>query len=163
MDTADRNNTIDTVVAVTSDLIQDWGLDLDAPIGAAGTLPVQEVGTRPSRALPYDLEVTMEVRPSSRTLALTFSSRGASGAVFHVYDERDLASIPRRYAVSAGKTLRDAIPLADGSDDYALFVLGPNGFHRRFAGTASTERASASATIAYDADAGLVPLHIERG
>ena len=29
-----RDTTIGTIVAIVEDLVQDWGLDLDAPIGA---------------------------------------------------------------------------------------------------------------------------------
>jgi phospholipase C len=91
--------------------------------------PEQAVGVRPSRALPYDLDVAAAV--GSGSVELTFRNAGAAGAVFHVYDRARLQDVPRRYTVEAGKTLKDAWSAEGG---YDLWVLGPNGFHRHFAG-----------------------------
>jgi phospholipase C len=95
--------------------------------------PVQEKGPRLSRALPYDLEVELTVAADGVTL--NFINRGKAGAVFHVYDRNRLADLPRRYTVEAGKTLGGRWASSEG-DAYDLSVLGPNGFHRRFAGLA---------------------------
>jgi acyl carrier protein len=38
MDRLRQDTTEKTVIAVVADLVQDWGLDLDAPIGAATKL-----------------------------------------------------------------------------------------------------------------------------
>jgi phospholipase C len=89
----------------------------------------QEPGSRPSRALPYVLDVEAAVQPGS--IALTFRNSGSAGAVFHVYDKRHLDRIPRRYTVEAGHALTDQWPIADR---YDLWVLGPNGFVRGFEG-----------------------------
>jgi len=68
--------------------------------------------------------------------------------VFHVYELTDLAAVPRRYTVEAGKTLT----AAGGRD---LWVLGPNGFHRRFRGrggpqvTARQDRARGVLTLTF--------------
>ena len=93
--------------------------------------PVQQSGTRRSRALPYALQVHDAV--GADTIELAFVNHGAQGAVFHVYDKGRLEQAPRRYTVEAGKELRGHWPLA-GS--YDLWVLGPHGFHRHFRGTA---------------------------
>ncbi|MDC0672671.1 phosphocholine-specific phospholipase C [Nannocystis radixulma] len=100
-----------------------------APVGAAGTLPRQAAGTRPSRKLPYALHVLAEVAPGGVTLR--FVNDGFVGAVFHVYDRNDLAALPRRYAVEAGNSLAGEWTSAAAHD---LWVLGPNGFHRHFGG-----------------------------
>lgn len=94
--------------------------------------PMQAAGTRPSRALPYVLDVGEEAGPDGRAMLLVLSNRGQAGAVFHVYDQLALDAMPRRFTVEAGKELR-AIwdPSGDGSCD--LWILGPNGFHRRLA------------------------------
>jgi len=65
--------------------------------------------------------------------------------VFHVYDRHDLASIPRRYTVEAGKSLDDRWAF-DAAQGYDRWVIGPNGFLRSFAGTA----AGRLATLRYD-------------
>ncbi|MBO9601144.1 MAG: phospholipase C, phosphocholine-specific [Novosphingobium sp.] len=86
--------------------------------------PVQETGMRRRRATPYDLDARL--RPGE----VIFANRSAGrAAVFHVYDLARLDRAPARYTVGAGAEL--AHPLS-GADD--LFVLGPNGFHRRLSG-----------------------------
>jgi phospholipase C len=50
--------------------------------------------------------------------------------VFHVYDMARLEEVPARYTVAAGGALPH--PLPAGAAD--LFVLGPDGFHRRLLG-----------------------------
>ena len=91
----------------------------------------QEAGVRPSRPLPYVLEVTDTMRDDG--VALTFHNRGRAGAVFHVYDLRRLDRIPRRFTVESGKSLADDW----NGGGYNLWVLGPNGFLRSFAGNAA--------------------------
>ncbi|MNV45846.1 Non-hemolytic phospholipase C precursor [compost metagenome] len=69
---------------------------------------------------------------------LTFSNTGAQGTVFHVYDELNLARFPRRYTVEGHKMISDAWQAtADNAGKYSLWVLGPNGYHRRFKGDIS--------------------------
>jgi phospholipase C len=105
------------------------------PLGNAGTLPVQATGSRPSRALPYELHVDAEELLDG--VQLTFRVTGAQAAVFHVYDRLDLAAVPRRYTVESGKTLDDTWQ-ADVNGDYDLWVMGPNGFLRHLQGTVPT-------------------------
>lgn len=89
--------------------------------------PVQASGVRRSRPLGYNLRATAV---SSAGLRLEISNEGSLGAVVHVYDCMRLDDGPHRFTVTPG---RQAISeWAAGS--YDLFVLGPNGFHRRFAG-----------------------------
>ncbi|TGX50344.1 phospholipase C, phosphocholine-specific [Sphingomonas gei] len=114
-----------------------------APQAPAGSnLPQQEPGTRPARPLPYHLAVS-EAR-SSNDIALTFHALGGAGAVFHVYDRLALDRLPRRYTVEAGKQLTGTWPGVGEDAAYDLWVLGPNGFHRHFAGT-RTDAALAAA------------------
>lgn len=98
------------------------------PTPATPSAPTQATGTRPSRALPYALDVIATARPEG--LKLTFRNTGTAGAVFHVYDHARLDAPPRRYTVEAGKSLDDR--WAAGPQD--LWILGPNGFHRRYVG-----------------------------
>jgi phospholipase C len=98
------------------------------------SLPEQATGVRPSRALPYELNVSARILSASQ-VELDFVNTGDAAAVFHVYDKLDLSTIPRRYTVEAGKSLKDDwVPAGDGR--YDLWVLGPNGFHRHFTGNA---------------------------
>jgi len=99
------------------------------PTPATMVAPVQAKGTRPSRALPYALAVDGRIKDGAMTLSLANS--GSAAAVIHVYDRLKLDAVPRRYTVGPKAWLEDAWPA--GAHD--LWVLGPNGFHRRFAGT----------------------------
>ena len=75
------------------------------PIAPDAPQPLfQEAGTRPSRALPYELHV-QELCHSGERIALEFRNSGKQGVVFHVYDKLHLDRIPRRYTVEAGKSL----------------------------------------------------------
>jgi phospholipase C len=106
------------------------------PAPATPQAPVQQAGPRPSRALPYALEVQPTV--SSAGVVLRFANSGAAGAVFHVYDRLRLETIPRRYTVGAGHAVLDQW---EGAPDAAhdLWILGPNGFHRHVRGLARND------------------------
>jgi phospholipase C len=67
-----------------------------------------------------------------------FSNTGSQGAVFHVYDQNNLARIPRRYTLEAGKQLNDTAWSGDTNGNYNLSVYGPNGFVRQFSGNAGS-------------------------
>ncbi|MEJ6004949.1 phospholipase C, phosphocholine-specific [Paucibacter sp. AS339] len=112
--------------------------------------PVQLSGPRPARALAYELHTTATVkvnpgRVGSSRIELQFAHTGvteAPAAVFHVYDRLNLAALPRRYTVEAGKQLSGTWqPSSTGA--YDLWVLGPNGYHRHFTGNARRVAAAA--------------------
>ena len=100
------------------------------PTPALPQAPVQARGARPSRALPYDLDARVDRGREPDRTVIGFANRGRVGAVFHVYDLTDLSAVPRRFTVGAGKTLEAHWP----GLRRVLWVLGPNGFHRRFEG-----------------------------
>lgn len=107
---------------------------IDVPAESGQRAPRQPLGERPSRALPYRLEVASEVTEGA--VSLQFLNTGAAGAVFHVYDKLHLERFPRRYTVEAGKSLSDVwTPVPRDQGQYDLWVLGPNGFHRQLQGT----------------------------
>lgn len=102
---------------------------------ATSALPAQATGTRPSRALPYELHTTAHPAAAGITLEFMNASGNATGAVFHVYDRLHLDRVPRRYAVQAGKSLSGVwTPDAADNGSYDLWVLGPNGYHREYVG-----------------------------
>lgn len=149
-------------------------------------LPVQATGYRPSRALPYDLHVLARVEERQGELRLVFRNTGRAAAVFHVYDKLKLDAmparqpipadpnallafrdsqypLPRRYMVQPGKQLDDSWAVqAENGGRYDLWVLGPNGFHRRFKGDLSALRARRGAlpevVLAHDPRGGGVRL-----
>jgi phospholipase C len=94
--------------------------------------PWQEPGIRRARPLPYALTVNDTI--ADRAVELRFEAAGAAAAVFHVYDRVDLGTAPRRFTVEPGRSL-DGRWAFQSDGRYDLWVLGPNGFHRHFAGT----------------------------
>lgn len=133
------------------------------------TLPQQATGTRPSRALPYELHVSGRADAANGAMRLIFSNTGKVGAVFHVYDKLHLDQLPRRYMVEPGKMLDDVWSgTADAAgNSYDLWVLGPNGFHRHFKGNLDTLRAGGAANaevrVCYDVANGNVYLEMLNG
>jgi phospholipase C len=114
----------------------------------------QETGYRPSCALPYELHTSARVSTSG-AVELLFSNTGAQGAVFHVYDQNNLGTIPRRYTVEAGKQLSDSAWSGDANGNYNLWVYGPNGFVRQFSGNTGTG-APIELQVCYDVANGAV-------
>ncbi|MEO8835524.1 MAG: phospholipase C, phosphocholine-specific [Caldimonas sp.] len=128
------------------------GKTVRPPIPPLPTLPIQERGTRRSRALPYELDVrdTMTASNGASTLRLEFVNSGAAAAVLHVYDRHHLDRMPQRYTVESGKQLGSGWPV--DKTGYDLWVLGPNGFHRHLIG-AGDDDSRASVRVGYDRDA----------
>lgn len=105
---------------------------------AQQVVTAQEPGTRPARALPYELHVTGRLQ--AQGYAVTFANSGTQGAHFWVYTG-DPTAMPRRYTVEAGKQLTDTWAL-DANGNYLVSVWGPNGYFRRFAGSAAADAAA---------------------
>jgi phospholipase C len=129
----------------------------NAPVPVVGStpLPVQSRTVLvPSRALPYSLHTSAVANPGTGEVTLEFSNTGTQGAVFHVYDQLNLTTPPRRYTVEAGKELSDTWSVTSNTStgQYSLWVLGPNGFHREFNGNVSsvTNGANPEIKVCYD-------------
>jgi phospholipase C len=88
-------------------------------------------GRRPARALPYAFDVASEVKADG--LALSIANTGAAGAAFNLYPAGGEAG-PWYYAVEAGKSVEDTLPI--GPRGYDLTLFGPNGFLRGYRGQA---------------------------
>ncbi|WP_322092410.1 phosphocholine-specific phospholipase C [Paraburkholderia bannensis] len=108
-----------------------------------GPIDAQEPGVRYARALPYELHVNANVDPSKQTLSITFANKGRQGAHFYVYGTNRTDG-PWRYTVEAGKSLDDTWDLSVTNGAYAFEVHGPNGFVRRFSGTAASASAASA-------------------
>ncbi|MGC1415505.1 MAG: phospholipase C, phosphocholine-specific [Candidatus Acidiferrum sp.] len=106
-------------------------------------LPRQEPGTRPARALPYELHVDSETNAGAGTIVLRFRNSGEAAAVFQVRSGDGLTG-PWIYTVGAGDEVSDKFG-AGGNSSYNLAVYGPNGFLRTFAG--SFEAGSANLSV----------------
>ncbi|MBN3762686.1 phospholipase C, phosphocholine-specific [Burkholderia sp. Ac-20365] len=130
-----------------------------------GSVPKQEPGVRPARAVPYELFVRIDDHSNSK-LSMRFVNTGDAGANFLVFDALS-TDAPRTYTVEAGKRLVDQLSVkADGSYDFT--VHGPNGFLRRFAGKQvaqhfwnSHDRAQPEVAEGYDVANGNLQLRLK--
>jgi phospholipase C len=118
-----------------------------------GPIDAQEPGVRYARALPYELHVNAKADTTTNTLSITFANKGRQGAHFYVYGTNRTDG-PWRYTVEAGKSLDDTWDLSVTNGVYAFEVHGPNGFVRRFSGTAA---AASSAQNGQNGKAGGAP------
>jgi phospholipase C len=121
-------------------------------------LPEQEPGTRPARALPYELHVEGEVNAGQGGMELTFRNTGTAGAAFQVRFG-DGSTTPRTYTVGAGHETSDSFG-AVAATSYNLAVYGPNGFLRTFSGGLATGSANLQVNAAYDRHSGGIVLTI---
>jgi len=128
-----------------------------APGDTPPTIEPQEPGTRPARALPYDLHVESGTSVIEQTVTLTFVNDGTQGANFYVYALNRLDG-PRRYTVEAGKRLDDSWSVAETDHDYALAVYGPNGFYRRLMGTVGKDVVGLDLMTGIDRSTGVLQL-----
>ncbi len=120
---------------------------------AAQTLPWQEPGLRPARALPYQLLVYGRLESAGDAFTLTFANQGRAGAAFMVQASQRTDG-PWTYTVEAGKRLADVWHAASSPSLYDLSVHGPNGLLCRFRGMFITgaDRMRVNPEVSYDYD-----------
>ncbi len=111
-------------------------------VPADQALPQQEPGTRPARALPYELHANGEATTQG-PLQLRFHNTGKAAAVFQVRSGNGLTG-PWTYTVGVGDEVSDSFGTSSDTS-YDLSVYGANGFLRTFAG--SYGKSSANLTV----------------
>ncbi|HJR75160.1 MAG TPA: phospholipase domain-containing protein, partial [Luteimonas sp.] len=127
----------------------------------AASMPRQEPGRRPARALPYVLHVHGRTQADTNEFVLDFVNAGAAGAGFNVYSGRR-GEGPWFYTVESGKRLSDEWAIASNGG-YDLRAFGPNGFLREFKGDprrAGRGGARPEAEADYDAVGGRLILRL---
>jgi len=123
------------------------------------SLPAQESGMRPARALPYELRVDGTASIERQTLRIDFHNTGTAGACFQV---RSAAADegPWTYTVEAGKHLSNTWQRGRHGK-YDLSVFGPNGFFRQFRGNLTREtQIDLDIDVRYDVDDSALILRI---
>ncbi|MEV0985728.1 phosphocholine-specific phospholipase C [Streptomyces sp. NPDC049949] len=121
-----------------------------------GTLPKQEAGAKPTRALGYAPYADGKATPSTGQFTLTFSSGPALGAHFHS-TSGNRTDGPWPYTVEAGKTLSDTWSTSSSTGNQInLTVWGPNGFLRTWKGPA--KKTGPEVTARHDAATGNLKL-----
>jgi phospholipase C len=106
------------------------------------SMPVQETGTRPARALPYELHVHDAVDYAKGAVDLLFHNTGRAAAFLQV--RSGVANDgPWGYTVGAHDKVSDSFPVsAAGESGYDLSVYGPNGFFRSYKGSFTAKPAA---------------------
>ena len=123
-------------------------------------LPTQETGTRPARALPYELYVTGQAHLSENNLRISFANTGKAGAVFQVRSG-NTPNGPWTYTVTPEKEVSDLWSFA-ANQEYDLAVFGPNGFYRTYKGqTSGGDNANLDVTAHYDREGLFLSLNIQ--
>jgi phospholipase C len=107
--------------------------EIDPPLPVGLVAPVQEAGLRRRRATPYRLDAHIDEEGEEPVLRLSNHS-ASRAAVFHIYRPGLPDADPARYTVAAGDVVTAPLPL-EAAGGYDLFLLGPNGFHRRIRGS----------------------------
>ncbi|MFK0048467.1 phosphocholine-specific phospholipase C [Streptomyces sp. NPDC090741] len=123
---------------------------------ATGTLPKQEAGGKPTRALGYVPYADGRATTSTGQFTLTFSSGPTLGAHFHS-TSGNRTDGPWPYTVEAGKTLSDTWSTSSSTGNQInLTVWGPNGFLRTWKGPA--KKTGPEVTARHDAATGSLKL-----
>src|SRR5262249_55116669 len=96
------------------------------------SLPQQERGVRPARALPYTLHARGAFNRDDGSFAIVLQNSGEASAVFQVRSGYEIDA-PRTYTLEPQTEITDrwdAVPT--NALRYELAVYGPNGFLRSF-------------------------------
>jgi phospholipase C len=106
------------------------------------SMPVQETGTRPARALPYEFHVHDTVDYGKGAVELLFRNTGRA-AVFLQVRSAVASDGPWGYTVGARDAVSDTFAVsAEGESGYDLSVYGPNGFFREYKGSIAANPAA---------------------
>jgi phospholipase C len=118
-------DTADLPAKACADAALPWPRPSESPAEP----PRQEPGRRPARPPPYAFDVAGSAHGAG--LELTIANTGQAGAGFMLVSAAG-AGGPWYYAVDAGKSVKDELPLTVGR--YDLTLHGPNTYLRRFRG-----------------------------
>jgi phospholipase C len=143
----------------TSTYVADANLQcssLPAPaVPTVQSMPTQEPGTRPSRALPYELHASARLDVDNGTFWLLMANTGKAGAAFSAYDLATGANPPRRYTLDPDTQLSDSWTRSQlTGTTYSIALHSANGFLRAFSGdiaaTLSAAAANPEIRVCYD-------------
>ena len=109
-------------------------------------MPLQEKGSRPARALPYQPDAHASLDPAGRVLTVHISNTGAESAHLALYPYAAEFDVPRHVDVLGD--VEDAVHLP--GPRYELHLLGPNGFRREFAGSADGPASALTVSTSID-------------
>ncbi len=122
------------------------------------SMPSQETGIRPAKALPYALHAQGHADTANSKFTIDFANTGAATGVYHVRSTQE-GVIPRSYTVEPGKSLTGEWESDNGA--YDLSVYGPNGFFRHFKGLLTGNKAiNLQTTVEYSFNDNVITLKL---
>ncbi|MGR3874695.1 phosphocholine-specific phospholipase C [Streptomyces graminifolii] len=142
---------------------------LPNPVPTNNALPVQETGTRPARALPYQPNGYLdhlEFGTGGKILAwFAMANQGGaakSAAHLSIHPNAYRDTTPWQYTVDPGGTASDYFNIGTGygSGKYDITMVGPNRFLRRFQGDATKAGKSVEVSTRYAVEPGTGKLAI---
>jgi phospholipase C len=131
------------------------------PVSANQNLPVQEQGTRPARALPYQPNAVSSNDCAHGKLTITMTNSGTASVHFMIYGSNFRVNRPLHFDVAPNaftSASYDVTTADQGKYDYTCY--GPNGFQRRFVGNISNACGLVDVTSGYDLDNGALLLSL---
>ncbi|PTR23561.1 phospholipase C [Rhodococcus sp. OK519] len=94
-------------------------------------MPLQESGSRPARAIPYQPDANAVFDAGSKVLSVAMRNTGAESVHLALFPYAGEFDLPRHFDVLGDVGHDVAVP----GDGYNLTIVGPNGFRREFAGS----------------------------
>ncbi|WP_354640627.1 phosphocholine-specific phospholipase C [Kitasatospora camelliae] len=128
---------------------------LPNPAPVDNKLPLQEPGTRPARALPYQPHANLDHLEFGSggvmKVWISMTNQGTAATHLAAYANAYRSGGPWQYTLDAGGTQSDFFNCGTGfgGGPYDLSVVGPNRFLRRFRGDATKPGKSLTVTASY--------------
>jgi phospholipase C len=114
------------------------------PTGGQAT-PVQESGSAPARAVPYQPTAGGNVVRAGAAVSLAFGNSGAAALQLAVHAYHLTDATPGRFDLAPGRTVTSSVATLAGAYDIA--VHGPNGFVRSLRGDPASTAAGVEASL----------------
>ncbi|HET6330432.1 MAG TPA: phospholipase C, phosphocholine-specific [Holophagaceae bacterium] len=124
-------------------------------------LPVQEAGTKPARALPYQPNAISYADCVNGLLRVSMHNTGTASAHFAIYPNQYRTDGPWQYDVAGGSSHDDTFNVVTyGGGFYDLTCYGPNSFLRQFAGNFNVSCGQVEVSSSIDPTAGTLTLSL---
>jgi phospholipase C len=120
------------------------------PLPGQQTVPVQDAGSAPARALPYQALADLEL--SGGQLVAHMSNHGTATLQLSLYAHHALSDAAQRFDLNAGGSATASVAPEPISGAYDVWIHGPNGFVRHASGTALGPEAGIEAAVGLDDD-----------
>jgi phospholipase C len=122
------------------------------PAPGQQTVPVQDEGSAPARALPYQALADLEL--SGGQLVAHLSNHGTAALQLSVYAHHALSEDAQRFDLNAGGSATTSVAADALTGAYDVWIHGPNGFVRHASGSVLSAEAGVEAALGLSGDRG---------